>query len=158
MNQPELFSAPKATMPANNIPLTFVVFGVPQPQGSSRAFMPKGWTRPVITSDNSKVKPWRQEIVGTALNEIERVGFSLIDSGPVQVEAKFFFERPKSTKKSVVHKTTKPDLDKLVRSLGDALTGIAFRDDSQVVCCVASKHFGSPARAEISVVALTDSF
>jgi hypothetical protein len=35
----------------------------------------------------------------------------------------------------------KPDLDKLVRAVGDALTGILYRDDAQIVSLNASKRF-----------------
>lgn len=128
--------------------LTFTVYGTPIPQGSTRAFIPKGWNRPIITADNAKTKPWRQEIAGVVLAEMERNGFQMI-AGAVRVEARFFFERPKSVKKG--HKTTKPDIDKLMRSLFDALTGHVFKDDSQVTICSACKEFGSPARCEVEV-------
>ncbi len=131
--------------------LFFIVFGVPVPQGSSKAYIPKGWNRAVITSDNSRLKPWRQMLSLSALDAMHTCKSPLIErpSG-VSVEAHFFFERPKSAKKQV-HKTTKPDVDKLVRSLFDSLTGIAFEDDSQVCESIATKAFGSPARVEVRV-------
>ena len=129
---------------------TFTVYGTPVPQGSTRAFVPKGWTRPIITAANSKTKPWRQEIAGVCKNVLN--GCSPAGSSrPVSVKIAFYFDKPKSTKKSVQYKTTKPDLDKLARSVLDALTGIAFEDDSQVTDLRISKHFGSPARAEIEI-------
>jgi Holliday junction resolvase RusA-like endonuclease len=129
---------------------SFTVFGIPVPQGSSRAFIPKGWTRPIITAANSKTKPWRQEVAGACL---ARLGGQCPAAShvPVRVEVKFFFDRPKSLKKSVCDKVTKPDLDKLARSILDALTGIAFGDDSQVTDLRVTKAFGSPARAEIQI-------
>jgi len=69
--------------------------------------------------------------------------------GPISISIDFFFDRPKSVRSE--HKTTKPDVDKLERGIFDALTGILFVDDSQVVRSAATKQFGSPARAEISV-------
>ena len=56
----------------------------------------------------------------------------------------FRFQKPKSAKKSVTQKVTKPDLDKLLRSVLDALTGIVWVDDSQVVIISARKDFGQP--------------
>jgi crossover junction endodeoxyribonuclease RusA len=129
---------------------SFTVFGVPVPQGSSRAFIPRGWTRPIITAANSKTKPWRQEVAGACLARLNGTS-SPVSEMPVIVKVAFFFDRPKSTKKSVQHKTTKPDVDKLARSILDALTGIAFADDSQVIELHVTKGFGSPARAEIAV-------
>lgn len=143
-----LFAMPKSSMTE----LAFTVVGTPVPQGSMRAFVPKGWTRPIITAANSKTKPWRQEVAGTADTEIFNSDFKpLMNCEPVYVRIEFYFERPKSTKASVVHKITKPDVDKLLRSVLDALTGIVFKDDSQVIECEILKRFGSPARAEIRI-------
>jgi crossover junction endodeoxyribonuclease RusA len=129
---------------------SFTVYGVPVPQGSSRAFIPKGWTRPVITAANSKTKPWRQEVAGACIARLNGASPAVSDM-PMSITVAFFFDRPKSTKKSVRHKVTKPDIDKLARSILDALTGIAFADDSQVTELHVSKGFGSPARAEIAI-------
>lgn len=130
--------------------LSFIVYGRPQPQGSTRAFLPKGTTRPVITSDNKRLKPWRQEIAGMAKSLLPSTG-GLLRTSAVRVQADFFFKKPKSARKSTKHKTTKPDVDKLVRGVLDGLTGIAFDDDSQVTEILAAKFFGLPERAEIRV-------
>lgn len=132
----------------------FTVYGVPIPQGSTKAFIPKGWTRAIITSDNKKTKPWRQEVAGAAVNAM--VGLSPAGRAiPISVRCCFYFDKPKSTKKTVTAKTTKPDADKLARSILDALTGITFEDDSQVTELYVMKRFGSPARAEITVCEVT---
>jgi Holliday junction resolvase RusA-like endonuclease len=117
--------------------LEFTVYGVPIPQGSTKAFLPKGWTRPIVTADNKKTKPWRQEIAGAALNALGKQSAVGRDV-PVRVEVRFFFPRPKSVRK-------------LIRSALDALTGIAFEDDSQVTEVHACKLFGTPARMEIRI-------
>ena len=131
--------------------LTFTVFGTPAPQGSMKAFIPKGGRFPVVTADNAKTKPWRQQVAGTALAETARIGFQRI-KGSVHMTLAFYFEKPKSASKSpIAPKVTKPDLDKLVRAILDSLTGIAFDDDSQVTFLMASKTFGLPARVEIEI-------
>ena len=127
------------------IDLFFTVHGIAIPQGSTRAFIPKGWSRPVITAANVKTKPWRQEIAGCAIHAMSENGLTIIGRGQaVSVAAWFRFPRPKSVSKKILYKTTKPDLDKLARSLLDALTGIVFEDDSQVMEMHVSKHFGDP--------------
>jgi crossover junction endodeoxyribonuclease RusA len=68
----------------------------------------------------------------------------------VRVEVCCFFARPKHTNKKIQCKTTKPDVDKLLRAVLDGLTGIAFDDDSQVVDARVFKYFGSPERVEIA--------
>lgn len=138
--------------------LRFIVYGKPEPQGSSRAFIPKGWKRPVITSTNTKLKPWRQQIAFTALQAAINVADGrpapLFSSEPVQLCALFYFDRPKRQTKrerAQMYKVTKPDIDKLIRAIGDALTGIAYQDDNQIAGIITEKRFGSPARVEITV-------
>ena len=135
--------------------LEFTIFGIPQPQGSTRAFIPRGWTRPVITTDNTKLKPWRQELAHTAMVAMRECGAKMAVRGvPISITLTFYFEKPKSEKKSAQHKVTKPDLDKLLRAVLDALTGIAYQDDAQVCECRVRKIFGSPARLEVRVSTL----
>jgi Holliday junction resolvase RusA-like endonuclease len=137
--------------------LSVVVYGIPQPQGSTRAFIPRGWTRPVITTDNTKLKPWRQELAQTVVIAMRDRGAQMAARGvPIAIALTFVFEKPKSEKKSTVHKVTKPDLDKLLRAVLDALTGIAYADDSQVTECHVAKVFGSPARLEVQIRTLAE--
>lgn len=132
--------------------MQFTVFGTPQPQGSTRAFIPKGWNRPIITTDNAKLKPFRQEVAQTALIAMRERGAQMAARGiPIALTLGFFFDKPKSTRKSVRRKVSRPDLDKLLRATLDALTGIVYADDSQVDEIRAVKAFGSPVRLEIHV-------
>jgi Holliday junction resolvase RusA-like endonuclease len=139
------------------VEFSFTIFGVPQPQGSMKAFLPHGWTRPVVTTDNSKLKPWRQELAQTAMITMRECGAQLAARGvPIAIELSFVFERPQSAKRTAQHKTTKPDLDKLIRAALDGFTGIIFEDDGQVSQCIATKVFGSPARLEVHVSTLAE--
>lgn len=47
----------------------------------------------------------------------------------------------------------RPDVDKWLRRVLDALSGVVYADDGQVVEVVARKRYGDPARAEIAVKA-----
>lgn len=142
-------SAPDVTAASTDNRLSFTVYGTPVPQGSMRAFYKQGMKRPIITADNPKTKPWRQEIASVAL---EAMKGRLKYEGPVWLYAEFYFEKPQKLKKgSAGRKITKPDLSKLIRALEDALTGHIYRDDAQIVSCMASKYFGSPARCEVRI-------
>jgi Holliday junction resolvase RusA-like endonuclease len=46
-----------------------------------------------------------------------------------------------------------PDADKLFRSVGDALSGIAYRDDAQITTAVVRKRFGAVAGVEVAISA-----
>lgn len=128
--------------------LAFTVYGTAQPQGSIRAFMPKGSKRPVLTSDNSNLKPWRQEVAWAA--KYAARGWKLIDRPlAVGLKATFYFVRPQRGKG--LYKSTKPDSDKLFRALGDALTGIVYRDDAQISDARVLKLFADTPRVEVEV-------
>jgi len=133
--------------------LSFIVYGVAEPQGSARAFMPKGAKFPVVTSDNPKVKGWRQLVAEAASRTLDGPGH-LMD-GAVGVQAEFYLPRPKSLGKKDKPHLTRPDSDKLTRAVLDALTGVVWRDDSQVVGLVVTKAYagvGESPRAIITVM------
>lgn len=113
-----------------------------------RAFLVKG--RPVVTHDSSRVKPWRQDIAASA----RAAGAQVCGVGPVVLIVRFWMPRPKSRRTRDLLPDRRPDLDKLVRSILDALTGIAWTDDGQVVEILASKRYATetdPPGAEVSI-------
>lgn len=143
-----LFEAPVVKPAFDPQAIHFVVFGKAVPQGSTRAFIPKGWSRAIITTDNTKLKPWRQQISATA-TELGAVPFA--KDAALAITLEFYFEKPPSVSKKRIHPTVLPDLDKICRSLFDGLTGILFKDDAQIVDLRARKHYGTPERCEIEL-------
>lgn len=139
--------------------ISFTVYATPQPQGSAKAFVIAGRAR--VTSDNRKLKPYRQEVAGAALAALSGLGIALPFAGkhvPVQVGMRFFLAKPPSIPKKRWAPVVKPDLDKLQRATTDALTGILYADDSQIVGYVPApqKFYGSPERVEICVRVVTN--
>lgn len=132
----------------------FIVYGTAQPKGSAKAFMPKGWSRPIVTSDNPKNKGWQQLVAEAASVALtKQPDFRLLET-PALLRVSFYLPRPKAIRDKAVPHTKKPDLDKLVRSVKDALSKVVWRDDSLVVEIAARKQYanpGEPPRAEISV-------
>lgn len=110
--------------------LDIKVRGIPVPQGSVKAFVPKGWSRPVLTSTSKNLKTWRQAI-GNAV-QAEYHGPCLDE--PLAMEVTFFLVKPKNRPKTKIsYPDTRPDGDKLERACLDSLTGILYRDDARVV-------------------------
>lgn len=134
-------------------PLRFVVYAKPEPQGSTRAFMRRGMRFPVVISDNKGLKSYRQQVSLCAIGAMNANGRQPIPRKvPVGVKLRFYFKRPESkSKKSEM--VVRPDVDKISRSVFDALTGIVYFDDSQVVSLDAKKEYGLPERTEITVEA-----
>lgn len=140
--------------------LEFTVFGIAQPKGSTRAFVPKGWTRPIITSDNPKGKGWQALVAEGASRALEQLPIDERHTdGPVHVTIAFYLPRPKylqATKKYPQGKPsahlTKPDIDKCLRNAIDAMTGVVWTDDSQVVQVTASKRYAEVDNAPRAVV------
>lgn len=117
--------------------IRFEVVGIAQPKGSARAFLPKGSTRPVVTSDNPRAKGWQQLVAEQA----QHVAAGGLFVGPVSLWIEFYLPRPLTLPRKVISHIKRPDLDKLARSVNDALTGILYRDDSQVVEIHAYKSY-----------------
>lgn len=135
--------------------ISFTIYGKPEPQGSMKAFIPKGARFPVVTSDNKKLAPWRQQVARTALDEMAKSREGRCEpfsrETPICIRVDFFLARPMSLPKRAVWPVKKPDFDKLCRGLVDALTGIVYVDDSQVVQCIVAKWYGSPERTKVSI-------
>jgi Holliday junction resolvase RusA-like endonuclease len=137
--------------------ITFTVYGKVQSQGSTKAFIPKGWSRPIITSTNKKLKPWRQQISASAIEAVAANGGEIMcRPNAVRVAACFYIEKPVSCPKSRRLPAVAPDLDKYTRGLLDACTGTVYEDDAQVTDIVVAKRYGVPERAEIQVEIIED--
>ena len=124
--------------------IEFHVPGVPIPQGSMKAIQSPHQAFPRIVHDNaSELKGWRDVVRAYARLHVAGHPWD----GPVRIWVDFIFARPKSH----IGKTgllacalpiPTPDVDKLVRAFLDALTGVAFVDDRQVIQVDAAKYYG----------------
>lgn len=76
-------------------------------------------------------------------------------SGPIAVSILTYRQLPKSTPKSVFSEpdTHKPDIDNVAKVVLDALNGIAWEDDAQVVSLTVSKlnRTWSPEKLSVSI-------
>jgi len=138
--------------------LEFFAAGTPIPKGSAKAFINKKTGAAIITQDNGdKQKPWASIISYTAQQAGARV-----QDGPMSILITLQMPRLKShfgtcqnaTKLkdgAPVHHTSKPDLDKLIRCVKDALTGVAWHDDSQVSKVGAIKIYADAPGAVIRI-------
>jgi crossover junction endodeoxyribonuclease RusA len=124
--------------------------GAPAPQGSKRHV-----GRGILVESSKALGPWRDRVAmfATASNPT-------LLTGPVRVDADFVMTRPVSTPKRRTPAAVKrPDLDKLLRGVLDALTGVTWADDSQVVEVFATKRLaciGETPGLRLTVMDLTE--
>jgi crossover junction endodeoxyribonuclease RusA len=116
--------------------ITFDVVGRPAPQGSKKSI---GNNRFIETS---KFLPaWRKDVRLAAEHAVTVNGWA-IASGPVELEVMFYLDRPSSV--STVKRPypiVAPDTDKLLRAVGDSLSGVVYEDDAQVIRVLAWKVY-----------------
>ena len=79
--------------------------------------------------------------------------------GAVRLRVNIFRGIPKSVSNkqagrmeaTLVRPTTRPDASNVLKAVEDALNGLAFHDDSQIVEILVQKYYSRTPRAEISV-------
>ena len=134
--------------------LSFTVYGHAEPAGSKTAGRSKSGTM-FVRDSNPRSRQWKHAVAQVAAAEM--TGHELLD-GPIALAVRFVVVRPqghygkRGLKPSApACPTVRPDLLKLARAVEDALTGIVYRDDAQIVTEFLSKSYGSPERVEIAL-------
>jgi len=112
--------------------LELFIAGVPRPQGSKNAY--RRGSRVVMVEANKHLPEWRQAVYEALM--ASEVQFT----DAVTVMSTFYIPRPKTNKR--LRATTKPDLDKLQRAIGDSLVKAGtIIDDSYIVTWQAGKAY-----------------
>lgn len=132
--------------------LTFFARGVPAPKGSAKTIFNKKLGRNMTFQTNApKQKEWADGV---------RAAYTMangnMEDGPKRISLRFLMPRPKyhyDSRGAIRPKylnaphTVKPDMDKLIRTVFDALDGLCY-DGDQKVCRMGevSKEyaFGNP--------------
>ena len=126
-----------------NRTLSFFTKGDPIPEGSHK-YVGYRNGKPTIVHDNLRLAGWRMIVARDAKNAADAAGWAPKHDGPVTVEARFYMPRPKRPR-FPNHAATKPDLDKLIRAIGDALADYngVLAEDSRIVTWTTSKEYAT---------------
>lgn len=68
---------------------------------------------------------------------------------PIEMDLHFEFVKSKSCKKT--DHVKKPDLSNLIKSVEDALNGVAYKDDAQIVTLVCNKRYSDKNQIRIKI-------
>lgn len=132
--------------------VSFEVRADPVPQGSMVPLRSRNTGeggRIFMKPNNEKqLKAWRRAVQEAAL--VRMKGVELLD-GPLELAPTFYLPRRRPNKRAKCGYTqldvgrefpdVQPDLDKLVRAVGDALKGHVYTDDARVVKISAEKRW-----------------
>lgn len=137
--------------------VSFTVEGRPQPRGSKKAFPRQrkdGRLAVAVVDMNPHGRAWMDAVAAAAAVALPCASLPAW-SGPVGLDVTFYMPRPRAHFRTgrfadqlrvdaPTVPTTAPDTTKLLRAVEDALTGVAWRDDAQVVFQIARKRYGDP--------------
>jgi Holliday junction resolvase RusA-like endonuclease len=135
----------------------FFVPGLPAPGGSKRAFAHRSTGRIVVVDDSGeRGKSWRDRVAAFAREAWPHGPMA----GPLDLNVTFALPRPKwhygsgrnarTVRNSAPYfPTSKPDATKLLRALEDALTGILWSDDAQIIFQHISKVYNDEPGARV---------
>lgn len=145
--------------------ITFTVYGQALTAGNKtpipihvhgKPLMRNGRIVTRVVEGNPKTKDWKAAVSIAARQAYQ--GDLL--RGPLQLSLTFYRPRPGGhLGKNGLNKSgrdnpfpiTRPDTVKLTRAIEDALTGVIWKDDSQIVRHALAKDWGEPSRVEITV-------
>lgn len=114
--------------------------------------------RPRITKSGHAYTPTNTlkaelDIKNQIIRQMGERGYEIISDKmlPLQAYYKFIRSRPKSLPKKYICPVQKPDLSNLLKTVEDAMNGIVYPDDSQIVATVMTKEYGYPPRIEVLI-------
>lgn len=128
---------------------TLTVYGTPTPQGSKTPVV-RGGKAHLIEGRRPEARrrfaDWRAAVRAEAQRWIEEHPESACIDGPVAVSVVFFLPRPPSKPKWRRLPWERPDGDKLLRCVLDAITGVLISDDARAVDMDVHKRWSEDGR------------
>ena len=84
--------------------------------------------------------------------------------GALKMTVRAYFAIPKSDSNKKAHQksigiirpTKRPDVSNVIKIIEDALNGLAYRDDSQIVRVVGEKYYSDSPRVEVEICSLSE--
>lgn len=116
--------------------IRIIIKGDPVPMGSKIAGITK-YGKPYLRDSNaSKLRAWQKLVA----DEARLIAGATLLEGPIEINLFFRLRAPRVKVRELPH--VKPDLDKLIRGVMDAVTyAEVYKDDAQVCSINATKTY-----------------
>lgn len=134
-----------------------VEFTIPgEPQGKARARTVRNKHTGAIVSYTPEKTVFYEKMIAFAYKQKTTQNF---ESVPVVVAIYAYYGIPKSWSnkkktgaiKGLILPTKKPDVDNIAKVVCDALNGVAYKDDSQIVRLFVHKRYSHVPRVEVEI-------
>lgn len=140
--------------------LKFTVMGEPCAQGRPRFSTLSGYVKAIDPAKSRNQKAFIKYLATTAAKQQGWVYTYL----PIHVEIIAYMGIPKSKSKKwrtaairgQERPTKKPDTDNIFKLVTDALSGVIYADDKQIVSCRVQKWYSEEPRTEVRIAIVTD--
>ena len=138
--------------------MQFIVEGKPQGKARARTFYNKRMGKmQSITPEQTKSY---EDLIRWSY---KAAGGQYLGEKVLSVDIQAYYPIPKSFSKKKreeakadrVYPTTKPDCDNIIKVVLDALNGVAYYDDKQVVCVSCNKYYGDTGYLQIGISELS---
>jgi len=123
--------------------IEFTVYGRSVPMARPRVVRGKDGRSHTFNPQNCT--DWKQSI---ALQALPHRPKELL-KGALEIDCVFYLLKPKSAPKKRLYPTGKPDIENYSKALLDALEGIMYANDSQIVTLRALKAYDDPPRVVV---------
>jgi Holliday junction resolvase RusA-like endonuclease len=151
--EPDEFDSVTLHAPTPTRQVRFTVAGAPVPKGRPRASATPAGIR---MHTPKKTATYERKVKGTAI--VAMAGskpfarpISLNVAIVVPIPASWSKKRQTLAKIGVICATKKPDADNVLKAIKDAMNGVVYLDDAQVVAITMSKQYGVEPRADVEV-------
>jgi Holliday junction resolvase RusA-like endonuclease len=121
--------------------IRFTVRGIPVPKARARTVMQGGRAHSYTPE---ATKAWEQAVQWAAKPHRPESPLTC----PLAVAMVFYLPKPKRGKRQ--YPSVRPDIDNYAKAILDALNGVMWADDGQIVQLTVSKSYGEP-RVEIEI-------
>lgn len=135
--------------------ITFTIPGEPTGKGRPRFVRATGraFTPPKTSSYENLVKLMYNNSVD-----------EFYEDEPLEISITAIFQMPKSASKKKMEDmisgktrpTKRPDADNIMKAICDALNGIAYKDDAQIVSAAIRKYYGQEPQTIVTISTIKD--